>query len=901
LSNFRHPFAIPCISIKNFILIVSLIYSTGLIFSMPAFSQENSRISGDTTIYASGEARVDTIDMKPVDSTGAEQGSGFLLDAKIDYKSYKEIHFDVKNRKVYLYDDAEIEYGSINLKAAYIEIDFMKNQANARGVEDSTGTVIGTPVFTESGQSFESEQLKYNFDTKKGYIQHVITQEGEGYLHGAKIKRLPDGRINVANGKYTTCNLKHPHFEFRYTKAQMIPDNKIVSGPAWLVIEDVPVPLAVPFGLFPNKAGQRSGLIVPSFGESANRGFFLEGGGYYWGINEYMDLMVTGDIFSSGSWAIRPTFRYAKRYRFNGNFNLSYAKNILGDRDDPDVTENIDYQIRWTHTQDPKARPNSNFSANVNIVTAQYNEFNLTNTEAYLSNTFQSSVSYRTNFNNKMFLSLNTNLQQNTLDGAVNISLPTLTFNTKQFYPFRKQTPVGKPKWYENINVKYTMNADNRISTVDTLMFQPGWTDQFKYGVKHNVPISVSIKALKFFTFTNAVSYSEKWYPWTVRKNWVNDTLFGANDTLVGYVETDTVYSFKAARQFSYSAGLSTRLYGMYQFKKGPITAIRHVLTPNIAFTFRPDFGSDYWGYWDDVQYNNDGDTRRYSIFEGTLYGGPPDKRSGNVSFSLNNNLEMKVRSRKDTITGMKKVKLIDNFSISTSYDLARDSLNWAPLSLSGRTTLFKKLNITYASIWNFYAVDELGRPYDEFEWNVNHRLFRMTNTTWNFSLNYRLSHSDFKKGKEAELEKPAEENEFLDQYTDHEIRDVLDNPNLYIDWNNPWSITFTYNLRFSNTPRYINYETGDVRSTVQTLGIMGDVNITPKWKLQIRTGYDFEDKDFTYTAIDVYRDLHCWEMFFNWIPTGSRKSWNFGINVKSSILRDMKYSRKKDFRDSYQ
>jgi hypothetical protein len=722
-------------------------------------------------------------------------------------------------------------------------------------------------------------------------------------LHGEKIKKLDDDRINISNGKYTTCDLKHPHFEFRYSKAQLIPDNKIVSGPAYMVIEGVPTPLFIPFGLFPDKSGQRSGIIIPAFGESANRGFFLERGGYYWGINEYMDLTVTGDIFSSGSWAVRPTFRYAKRYAFSGNFDFSYAKNILGDRDSPDKEVKTDFTVRWSHNQDPKARPNSRFSANVNIVSSSFNEFNLTSTDAYLSNTFQSSISYQTSFNNSMFLSLNATHQQNTIDRSVNISLPTLTFNTKQFYPFRNKKQVGTPKWYENINMKYTFNADNRISTKDTLLFKPGWEDDFKFGGRHTIPISSSVKVLKYFNLTNSVDYSEKWYPYTIRKSWISDTLFGETDTIYGYQETDTVRKFASAREFSFSASLSTRLYGMYQFKKGPVTAIRHVVNPSVSFTIRPDFGSDYWGYYDEVQSNAEGDIERYSIFEGLLYGGPPDGRSGRLGLSLGNNLEMKVRSKSDTITGTKKVVLIDNLSFSTGYDVAKDSLNWSSLSISGRTTLFKKLNVTYRSSWNPYAVDSSGRTYNKFEYEVSNKLFRMENTSWNFGINFRLSAADFSKNKAgagSDAPPPDEDPEILGKYTEQEINDVLDNPDNYINWNNPWSLSIQYSLNISNNPRYIDYGRIDNRKTVQTLRVTGDVSITPKWKVNFSTGWDFEAKDFTYTTIDFYRDLHCWEMRFGWIPTGARKSWTFGINVKASILRDLKYDRKKDFRDSY-
>lgn len=881
--------------------------------STKTYNTEQNSIT-DTLVKTSDEHYLnDTLLGLPTPDTLANQADSINdkpksigLESSVIYHSFEEIHYDVRNQKVFLYKDAEIEYGDVRLKADYIEIDFSKNLVYAKGLPDSTGKIQGSPVFSEGGKDFESEEIRYNFDTKKGLIRHVITQEGEGYLHGEVIKKMPDDRINILHGSYTTCDLKHPHFAFKFTRAQVTPNDKIVSGPAYFVVENVPMPLALPFGIFPNQTGQRSGIIIPSFGESANRGFFLERGGYYWGINDYMDFTVTGDIFTSGSWAIRPTFRYANRYHYGGNFDFSYAKNIIGDKDDPDTEPSKDFSVRWTHTQDPKARPNGRFSANVNIVSSSFNDYNLTSTSAYLSNTFQSSIAYQTNFNNNIFLSANATHQQNTIDRSVNITLPTLTLNTKQVYPFRRKEQVGKVRWYENINMKYTMNADNRISTKDTLLFEPGWTDGFNYGAKQTIPISSSIKVLKYFNLTNSINYSSKWYPFSIHKTWNADTLFTETDTIVGYIETDTVNQIIAAREFSYRASMSTRLYGMYQFTKGPVTAIRHVITPSVSFSLRPDFGSDFWGYYDVVQANTEGDMLRYSIFEGSLYGGPPDGRSGQLGFSLGNNLEMKVRSKKDTITGIKKVVLIDNFSISSSYDLAKDSLNWAPLTLSGRTTLFKKLNVTYASSWIPYAVNENGIAIDKYEWEVNKKLFRMSNTVWSFGMNYRISADDFKKGKHqdspgAKPEEEGDENyELFEKYSEQEINDVFDNPNQYINWNNAWSLSINYSLRYSNNPTYLDYERQDLRTTVQTLGVSGDVSITPKWKINFRTGWDFETKKFTYTTIDFYRDLHCWEMRFSWIPTGNRKSWTFGINIKASILKDLKYDRKKDFRDSY-
>jgi hypothetical protein len=861
--------------------------------SIPVDEQQNN--IADTLAF---ETANDTL---VVTDTAKRSGAAFGLDQKVVYNSFERIHFDVLKRKVFLYDNADITYGNIRLRADYVEIDFARNEVFARGVPDSLGVMRGTPVFAEGDQEFEAEEMIYNFDTRKGIIRTVITQDGEGYIHGERIKKLDDDRINVQSGKYTTCDLPHPHYEFRYTKAQVIPNKKIVSGPAYMVIEGVPLPLLLPFGMFPNKSGQRSGIIIPDFGEANNRGFFFQGIGYYWGINDYLDFTLTGDIYTSGSWAVRPTLRYRKRYKYNGSFDFNYAINYLGDRDSPDRDKRTDFSVKWNHTQDPRARPNSKFSANVNIVSSSFNEFNLTGADAYLSNTFQSSIAYQTNFNNNIFLTLNASHQQNTIDRTVNITLPTLSVNTKQFYPLRRAEPVGRLRWYENITMKYSMTAENRVQTVDTLLFKPGWEDDFRSGVRHNIPISSSINLLKHFNLTNSINYTERWYPYTLRRTWNGDTIFNQNDTIYGQLQIDTVRAVRAAREFSYSAGISTRLYGMFQIKKGPLAAVRHVLTPSVSFTYRPDFGSEFWGYYDEVQINQQGDTRRFSHFEGLLYGTPPDGQSGNIGFSLTNNLEAKVRSKKAE-DGVKKVVLIENLTASAGYDIAKDSLNWSPLTLRGNTRLFKKLNISYSSSWDPYAVDSLGNTINQFEWDVNRRLFRMRNTRWNFSISYRISSADFKKGNgqaSAVQTTATDENDLLDQYSEEQISDVLDYPDMYINWDNPWSLSINYSLGFNNNPRYLYFEREDVRTRVNTVGISGDISITPKWKVGFRTGYDFEGKDFSYTMIDFYRDLHCWEMRFNWTPMGRRKSWSFGINVKASILKDLKYDRRKDFRDA--
>jgi len=900
--------------------VIFLIISYWHFVSADIFAQETTYSKADSvtikkplidTIGDFAKPISDTIfyqvfDEKPGESKDTTKVKAFDLETKVVYNSFEKIHFDLRNRKVFLFYNAAITYGDIKLKANYIEIDFIKKQVYATGLPDSLGVIQGKPVFSDGPQEFQADEITYNFDTRKGVIKHVMTQEGEGFIHGEKIKRLKDERINVSSGQYTTCNLPHPHFEFRYGKAQLIPNKMIVSGPAYLAIEGVALPIAIPFGLFPNKSGQRSGIIIPRWGESQNRGFYFERLGYYWGINDYMDFTITGDIFTGGSWAINPMYRYKKRYKYSGNFSFNYAKNFTGDRDSPDRNEATDFSLIWSHNQDPKARPNSRFTANVNIYSRSFNQFNLSATDAYLSNTFQSSVSYQTNFNNAFFINLNALHQQNTIDGSVIVNLPTLSMNTKQFYPFRRKEQIGQLKWYENITMKYSSSLENRIQTYDSLLFKPGWEKYFKNGMQHKIPISSSVKVLKFFNFNNSAEYTERWYPYSIHRTWnPYDTIFGVNDTIYGRLTTDTLRSFVAARDFSYSASLNTRLYGMYQFSKGPVVALRHVLTPTISFNLRPDFGSKFWGYWDEVQVNDDGDMRRYSHFEGLLYGGPPDGKSGNLSFSLTNNLEAKVRSRADTLNGTKKIVLIDNFTASMAYDLAKDSLNLSPLRLSGRTTLFKQLNITYSSSWEPYATDENGKTINQLEWNINKKPFRMSNTTWNFGINYRISSSDFgkKSGKAGEKSQVA----VTEEPRPNEIiyQREVDDPHLYpdalINWDQPWSLNISYNLMFSNNPRFIKlYGWENNRNRVMTVGLTGDLSLTPKWKIGFRTGYDFTSKQMSYTSIDFYRDLHCWEMRFNWTPLGFRKSWSFGINVKASILKDLKYDKKKDFRDGF-
>jgi len=811
------------------------------------------------------------------------------LDGKIEYAAADSISFDIRKKMAYMYGDAVISYQDITLKAAVIIIDFNRSTVSATFASDSAGNKTGIPDFTQGNLKFRSNNLTYNFTTRKGLIRDVITEEGGGYLHASVIKKLDNNVSETGSGLFTTCSLEHPHFAIKYSRAKVMPGDKIVTGPAYMSIEDIPLPLLLPFGLFPNKKGRSSGIMIPRYGESANRGFYLEDGGYYFGLSDHFDLKLLGDIYSRGSWALKPNVTYRKRYKYSGNFSIKYAINILGVKGTSDYQKNKDFYITWSHQQDPKARPNGRFSASVQAGSSKFNSYNPATVNDYLNNSLSSSVSYDMKIGQNANLVASARHSQNTSTRDVTISLPEVSFGFNRFYPFKRKVQKGKASWYESISVTYNMNLKNEISTKDSLLFDPESINKFVSGVKHTIPVSGSFKVFKYFTWSHGINYTERWYPKTIRKTWIGETTVVNGDTLLPHIQVDTVSGMKAARDYSYNSSLSTTLYGMLQFRKGPVTALRHVVRPSVGFSYQPDFGRAQLGYYRTVQSDTLGTIQQYSIFNDTylrsLYGAPGTGKSGSVNFSLSNNLEMKVKSKKDTLTGVKKVMLIDNLSLSSSYDLAKDSLRWSTLNVSARTTLFKKVQISYSSAFSPYAVNQNGRTINTFEWDVSRKLFRFNNAAWNLSVGYDLK----SKSKKTKPPPPAGS-------SPEEMEEIQNNPEMFIDWDNPWSLRFDYNFRYNS----VNLITGErQRKVVQTFRVSGDLSVTEKWKVTAQSGYDFENKNFAFTQFSVYRNLHCWEMRFNWIPYGFQKSWNFEIRVKSAVLQDLKLTKKKDFRDN--
>ncbi len=786
------------------------------------------------------------------------------IDEKVKYQALDSIIFVVDSQLVFLYGKAEVYYGDVNLKAGEISIDQQKNLVEAKGVLDSTGKKVDNPDFSDGSQNFKSKHIIYNTKTKKGKIKEVTTVDGESYLRGESVKKDSTDVTYMQHGSYTTCNLEHPHYYFALSKLKVIPDDKIVTGPANLVVADVPTPLALPFGFFPNKKGQANGILLPTYGQANNYGFFLKDGGYYMGLSEHVDLMIRGDIYTRGSWALRTESQYAKKYKYNGNMSLSYAVFKLGEEGFPNFEKRKDFFVKWNHSQDPKSNPSSRFSADVNFGTSSYNSLNATNASDILANTFQSSVQYNKTFA-KSNLTLSARQSQNTATRKFDISAPELTYAVNRFYPFKRKHPVGANKWYEDIGLTYTNSTRAQLSTIDSLLYAGNinWNKEVSKGTNHIVPITTSIKLLKYFTFSPTATYSESWYLQSVRKSFDNEL-----NTIV----TDTIQKFARARDLSLNTSLRTIIYGMYQFKNGPVKAVRHVITPNLGFTYNPGLS----GY-NTVATNLNGGTSNYSRFEGAMFGAPSLVKSGFVNMGLVNNLEMKVRSKKDTISGFKKYKIFENLSVDSRYDVLADSFQLSPFNINLRTAPIENMSINMNAVADPYRLDPVsGRKVDEFIADQSNDLARIT--SMNLAISFNL------KSKQAN---PQTESKTA---TKEELEEINRNRYQYVDFNIPWTLNVSYNFIYSK-PAYVT----DIK---QTVSFNGDFNVTDNWKVGMNSGFDLKQKKFTYTSMNIYRNLHCWEIRLNMVPFGFRKSYSLDINVKSSILQDLKLSRKRDWYD---
>jgi len=815
---------------------------------------------------------------------------------KIVYSCKDSLIYSADYKKAYMYGDAKVNYGDIDLTAAYIEYDTQNYQVFAKGLKDTTGTIIGKPDYKQGSQDIKSDSMKYNFKSKQGSSFGIFTKQEDGYLHAEKTKRESNGNINIKNGKYTTCDAEHPHFYLALTKGVVIPDNKIVSGPAYLVLEDVPLPIGIPFGFFPNKRQSTSGILIPSYGEEITRGFYLMNGGYYFAFSDYFDARLTGDLYSKGTWGVAVASNYRKRYKFNGNVNIRYYLNQSGEKGvefGPNILKKTrDFSIVLSHTQDPKSNPSTRVSASVNYTTSSFDRnFNYTDPQAMITNTKSSSVTYGKTWDN-LNLSIDLRHSQNSRTKTVQANFPTARFTANRIYPFRPKNSAGD-KWYHNISINYTSELTNDINATDSTIFTTQALKTAQNGFQHSIPLSANFKVLKYLNITPSISYSGM-----IKTNQFfrhsRDSVTSRGDTIY-YFTNDTVRKLNYVQGFtpSINFNLNPTIYGMYTFSKNSkIQAIRHVITPSIGFSFVPGISGMVPNYYRQYRTGNKNGVdvmSDYSIYDGTKYGTPGvPRRSGSLSFGLNNSVEMKIKSAKDTVTGVKKVKILQSLNFSSSYDIYRDSMNLSPIRFSGSAPITEGLDITFSGTIDPYENDVYGRDINRFYWTTHGLPGRLTDFSTGFGYNFKSAQGKKTNDPNDKTNNPNDNTNNPNDNTKKAVPQQPDTEYGYFDV--PWNFRFNYILNYQNN--------GVTKNFTQTLSFSGDVKLTKKLSSTVTSGYDFKSHQFSYTAFTITRDLHCWEILVNFSPFGNYKFYNFTIHAKSTILRDLKYEKRKDYRD---
>ncbi len=832
------------------------------------------------------------------------------LDNVVNFAS-KDSMILIGRNSAYMYGDAELTYGDMKLTAAEVSMDMATNNVHAIGRPDSVGELTGTPVFTDKSGEYESQTMNYNFKSQRGFITDVITEQGEGYLTGGQTKKMENGEYYLRNGRYSTCSdHEHPHFYFQLTKAKVKPKSNIVTGPAYMVLAGLPLPLAVPFGYFPFSEKYSSGIIFPTFGDDYNRGFYLSNGGYYFAINDNIDLALTGELYTKGSWGLSAQSSYVKRYKYSGSFHVSYLNTIYGEKGSPDYSKQTNFQILWNHSQDTKANPNMSLSASVNFTTSGYtrNDLNSYYSNSFTENTKSSTVNmtYRIP-NSKWSFSTTANIAQRTQDSTLAVSFPNLTVTLSQVYPFKRKRAVGKERWYEKIKLSYSGIFQNSLTANQDEFFQKSLIKDWRNGMKHSIPISATFNMFKYINVTPSLRIDDRMYTSKVRRQW---------DPNASAEVMDTTYGFYNVWDFQASVSLDTKLYGFYQpmkFLGDKVKMIRHVLTPSISFSGAPDFASPFFGYYDQYQYQNSAGetvTKKYSMFPNALFGVPGQGRSGILSVSLANNLEMKVKSN-DSI-GEKKISLIENLSISQSYNFAADSMNWSNINTSLLLRLVKNFNLNLSATWDVYTyqLNSAGNPVrvNVPRWKAGKGIGRLSSTGTSFS--YTFNNNTFKKKDKKDRDKNSgnrdserEEDDYDDEgdnfsgrntarRRDEEDRQMEVGDGGYMKWEVPWSLTFNYSINYGYGEFNKKKMEYDPRIT-QNLSFSGNIQPTKNWNFGFSASYNFDTHKIAYMNCNISRDLHCFTMTASFVPVGPYKSYNFHISVKSSLLQDLKYDKR--------
>jgi len=869
----------------------------------------------------------DTLAADTLAADTVKKKSKSALDEPVVYSAQDSITFDYKNSRAWLYGDSKVNYQNMELTAEEINMALDSSTVHAFGRPDSTGEIQGKPVFKQGEDEYDPDKMSYNFKTRRGFIHNVYTQQGEGYMMSEESKRDSTGVMYVRRARYTTCNAEHPHFYLRLTKAKVRPGQTVVFGPAYLVVEDVPLPLAIPYGFFPFSSSYHSGFIMPTYGDESSRGFYLREGGYYFAFNDNVDLKLLGEIYTKGSWGLSAYSTYNVRYKFAGNVMFSFQNTVVGERNMPDYSTTRSLKFVWSHRQDAKANPTQSFSASVNFASVDYERNNLVsmyNPESYTQSTRTSSVSYSKIFPDiGLTISTAFNLSQNMRDSSIAVTLPTLSISLSRLYPFKRKKQVGAEKWYEKISLSYTGTLSNSITTKENKLFHSNLLKDWRNGMQHQIPIQATFQLFKYINVTPSFNFTDRMYTNKVMQSWDSDEQT---------VKRDTLYGFYNVYNFSMNLSMNTKLYGFYRptlgFMRKKIEAVRHVFTPTVSFSYAPDFSTPFWGMYETYTRTNSSgevETVTYSPYSGGIYGTAPSGKTGMVTMDVSNNLEMKIRSDRDS-TGFRKISLIDELGASLSYNMAAEKRPWSDLTTRLRLKLTKSYTFSMTAVFATYAyeLDKNGNPYvgDQTEWSKG-RFGRFQGMSQNIS--YTFNNGTLKKlinfftGKkedpDALAKKEAEEQDQPDPNNPNvdpererakhgakpkEGDDQIDADG-YLKFNIPWSLSVSYGITVrENTAGTFDKESMRYPYALShTLNFSGNVRIATGWNITFSSGYDFNRSKLSMTTASLNRDLHCFNMSAS-VVLYPYTSYNFTFQANSSMLADaLKWKKQSSYSDN--
>lgn len=919
--------------------------------NMPFFKKKKKKAAADSTAVVDSvlrdsagnvvadTARMDSLqkaiwkhnqvvdDSIRLDSIARKKSGG--VDAPVTYSASDSLVYDAKNKVAHLYGSAQVKYENMDLASDRISMDIDKSNVKAMGTADSTaeGGVKGKPVFKMGSDEYDTDTIKFNFKSKKALINNVYTEQQDGFLSGMRSKRDSSGVIYLQHGRYTTCDDPHPDFYISLSRAKVRPGKDVVFGPAYLVVCDVPMPFAIPYGFFPFTKSYSSGFIMPTYGDESDRGFYLRDGGYYFAINDKWDLKLLGEIYTKGSWGLSAASNYRKRYKYSGSFYFSYQDTKTGDKGMPDFTEQESFKLQWNHRQDSKANPYSSLSASVNFASTSYERNNLNslyNPQSMTQSTRTSSVNWSTNFSSiGMSLTATTNLSQNMRDSSLAVTLPDLNINIARFYPFRRKKMVGDERWYEKIALSYTGHVSNSISTKEDLLFKSNLIKDWRNGWEHRIPVSANFTLFKYINISPNFNFTDRMYTNKVTKSW---------DEQKQVEVADTTYGFHNVYNWNMSISASTKLYGFWVPNRklfgDKIQAIRHVLSPTVSFSYAPDFGASRYGYWDTYQKtdaNGNVSLVSYSPYQNSLFGVPGKGKQGSISFTLGNNLEMKVKSDKDS-TGFKKISLIDAFDINMSYNTAAKVRPWSDLGIDLRLKWWKNYTYSMHAVFATYAyeLDEQGNPYvgTHTEWGKG-RFGRFQGMSQNFS--FTLTPEKLKKlfgggdDSDSDSSRNRDDDEGVDTNIETNIDDDMEagkhgakkkggkaktDDDGYMAFNMPWSLSVGYGITMREDTRREKFNESTMRypyKFTQTLNFSGNVRISDGWNISFSSGYDFENKAMSMTTASLQRDLHCFNMSCS-VVLAPYTSYNFTFRCNASTLTDaLKYDKRSGYSNAVQ